>query len=213
MTIKIKSAMTMTTTIVRHFLVLWLGILLGAAVEASDQTIVWVIPGPQGMATRYASVGDTFTFLFQTGSHSVNIHPTEDCDPTGSYAVGAAGDGATKYTFRERDVGRRVFACQVADHCSVGGLIMLVHVSPNPDYEATTPDDDGVMIDKTAENDEDGTTSSAVTVLGEARLSFFSRGRISKTCTTSITELLMMTRLGVIAAASLTVLMTTVLLG
>lgn len=197
--------MTMTTT--RHFLLIWLGILLGL-VASADQTIVWIDPGQGGMEPRYASVGDTFTFVFNTGSHNVYIHPSEDCDPTGSYLVGTMGDGATQYTFRDRDVGRRVFADQIGNNCSKGGLLLVVFVSPAVGEPVTSANDDVMSIDATVESQVDRTTSSALTLFGGARLDFFRLAR----STTSITALLMWTPLRV-GAASLTVLMTAILMG
>ncbi|KAL7573391.1 hypothetical protein ACA910_006499 [Epithemia clementina (nom. ined.)] len=119
------------------------------------------------MPPRTAYVGDTFTFLFETGAHNVYIHPTEECDPSGSYLVGMAGEGATRYTFQERDVGRRVFACQIGNHCYSGGQILTVMVYPSTseddadDADGTSTTEQGAIV-TTADKTNDTTTSGAV---------------------------------------------------
>ncbi|KAL7573393.1 hypothetical protein ACA910_006500 [Epithemia clementina (nom. ined.)] len=145
-------------------------------VQAKDQIIAWVEPagGAVAMPVRTAYVGDTFTFLFETGAHNVYIHPSEDCDPTGSYLVGKAGNGATKYTFQERDVGRRIFACQIGNHCYMGGQILTVVVYPPPSpadqqYDKVPTEEEE---DQDAKNSDSSSSSSSNRLSGGAGSSF-----------------------------------------
>ena len=64
--------------------------------------------------------------------HNVYIHPTQSCDSTLSIEVGKA-PGAS-YTFKFKDVGTVVFACQQGNHCAAGQIVKI-----NVDFPPITP--------------------------------------------------------------------------
>lgn len=110
--------------------------------QAVADTIVienWVLPytGPKFVN---AKVGDTIEFRWPADDvHNVFIHPSQDCEETGSIAVDSkfsSSSNSATYTFTDQDVGPlettgalMMFACDIGRHCE-NGQNMKVRVLP-----------------------------------------------------------------------------------
>ena len=118
-------------------LLLGVALLLATPSSGADILVDWFIPAGVSLPSKTAVVGDTATFEW-TSTHDVQVHPTGNCDETGSILVGAS-TGAT-YTFTEDDVGELVFVCDVSNHCERGmTLTFTVSASTSPGVTSTTP--------------------------------------------------------------------------
>jgi len=85
-------------------------------------TVNWIVPDnddPVRLPDKF-KVGDTLVFEW-AGYHNVAIHPLGGCDRTDADILGSASP--VSYTFTEEDVGSKVFACDVGDHCARGQII------------------------------------------------------------------------------------------
>lgn len=89
---------------------------------AEDISLVWEITDYPDVT---ATVGDTVTFEFTTGAHTVHIHPSGDCDTTDAVELGP--EAPVTYTFEEADAGTEIFfACEVPGHCDAGQIVKFI---------------------------------------------------------------------------------------
>ena len=105
-------------------------LLAGMHAAMADVTLVWEITEYPDMI---ATVGDTVTFEFTTGAHTVHIHPSGTCDIAEAVELGP--DAPVVYTFQEEDVGDIFFACEVSGHCDAGQIVKFT-VSAAADGDA-----------------------------------------------------------------------------
>eukprot|EP00592_Proboscia_alata_P009696 CAMPEP_0194357676 /NCGR_PEP_ID=MMETSP0174-20130528/5126_1 /TAXON_ID=216777 /ORGANISM="Proboscia alata, Strain PI-D3" /LENGTH=185 /DNA_ID=CAMNT_0039127795 /DNA_START=48 /DNA_END=605 /DNA_ORIENTATION=+ len=101
-------------------------------------SIAWVDPDTDDPAPPFQNkfkVGDTIVFNWP-GVHNVAFHPNGGCDKTDAVILGSST--GYSYTVVEDDIGQKVFACDIGDHCSKGQLI-----------DATISSDDGVTVTMT----------------------------------------------------------------
>ena len=106
-------------------------------VSAAVTDITWKVPAEDDPYTPMtANVGDSVSFTWGSG-HDVHIHPSGTCDEAGAKLVSDT-PGAT-YTFKEADVGKVVFACDVKDHCAEGQIITFTVKSSTPTAPTASP--------------------------------------------------------------------------
>ena len=111
-------------------------VLVGISVATAQETTIvplWDIPnnGSPSLPSMQATVGDTFVFNWEFGTHDVFIQDTDSCnfnDPASSLVYVGDATGA-QYTFAEDDVGVKYFVCTIGNHC-IEGMIMAVVISP-----------------------------------------------------------------------------------
>ena len=85
--------------------------------------IDWIFPGPQGLPSISANIGDTLVFRWE-GFHNVYIAPSNSCDSLASGSnLGASSP--VRYTVQAGDEGGIVFACEVPGHCQAGMLLSV----------------------------------------------------------------------------------------
>merc|ERR1711892_1576197 len=91
-------------------------------VKGEKMQVNWIVPDnddPVVFPDEF-KVGDTIVFDW-AGFHNVAIHPNGGCDMTDSDILRSTSP--VSYTFTEEDVGTKVFACDIGDHCSRGQII------------------------------------------------------------------------------------------
>ena len=98
-------------------------------------SIAWRVP-PQDdpYLSQTAKVGDTVSFTWSAG-HNVYIYPTKTCDKAGAKLVSETS--VATYEFKEDDVGKVVFACDVYNHCKDGQIITFTVESDLPSTPST----------------------------------------------------------------------------
>ena len=83
--------------------------------------IDWIFPGPQGLPSISANIGDTLVFRWE-GFHNVYIAPSNSCDSLAS-GINLGASSPVRYTVQAGDEGGIVFACEVPGHCQAGMLL------------------------------------------------------------------------------------------
>ena len=116
--------------------------LLSVAV-AKDIDIDWFIPGPQGLDSVKAEVGDTLVFEWDSViEHNVYLAPSDSCKNLDDGKK--VGDKSpVEYKIREKDAGKTLtFACEIEGHCQAGQLVSVT-VDDAPSEDEDDEDDDG----------------------------------------------------------------------
>lgn len=116
--------------------------LLSIAV-AKDIDIDWFIPGPQGLDSVKAEVGDTLVFEWDSViEHNVYLAPSDSCKNLDDGKK--VGDKSpVEYKIREKDAGKTLtFACEIEGHCQAGQLVSVT-VDDAPSEDEDDEDDDG----------------------------------------------------------------------
>jgi len=115
-----------------------------ATISEDSFAINWFIPGPEGLSSQTANVGDTVIFEWNSDNafHNVFIHPSGDCSMNNRIFVG--NRSPTTYVFTEADaeMGEIVFACDVRQHCEFGQLITFDVLSAAVTLPFNETDDD-----------------------------------------------------------------------